>query len=116
MASETEPDGDEHDQLAIGVRTGLYEACIEPTYQLNRSGAHDGREQHHLHLRGNVARGFKEVHHQLSSGLDQKVYKADTGELLIMLALRHIDELPEVAADVGFGISPEEAVTKAREG
>ncbi|WP_251343044.1 hypothetical protein [Haloplanus halophilus] len=116
MASETGPNGDENGQLKIDVGTELYDACIEPTYQLNRSGAHDGREQHHLHLRGNVSRGFEEIHHKLSSGFDQKVYKADTGELLIMLALRHIDELPEVAADVGFGISPEEAVTKAREG
>lgn len=107
--------GRDNDAMTDPTQTlpaNLYESCVDPTYKLDRSGAHDRRVQQHLHIRDSVRYGFNTVHNRLSEEYDDTVYRADTGELLIMLALRHLDELPEVAADIGFGISFEEAADR----
>lgn len=93
----------------------LYESCVDPTYRLDRNGAHDRRVQQHIHLRDSVKYRFDMVDNWLSNEYDNTVRKSDTGELLIMLAFRHLDELPEVAEDIGFGISSEEAVNRLSE-
>lgn len=104
--TSTEPDEvNQFDDL------GLYAGCVAPTYRYERSGAHDKRKQKHLHFRPEVRHAFNTVHSHLEQ-LDSNVNQADTGELLVMLALRHLDELPEVAKDIGFGISMEDAISR----
>ena len=108
-------DNDAMTDPTLTLPTDLYESCVDPTYKLERNGAHDKRVQQHLHIRDSVRYGFDTVHNRLSVEYDDTVYKADTGEVLMMLALRHLDELPEVAADIGFGISLEEAMNRVSE-
>jgi 3-methyladenine DNA glycosylase AlkC len=115
MAPNSESNDDTVDGFSSKVAPELYVPCVEPTYAFNRQSAHDKRQHRSLFLRAEVSHALDDVHNTLSSEFDQSVYNADTGELLIMLALRHLDELPEVAADIGLGVSLEEAVTRAGE-
>lgn len=114
MAPDSESDDDTVDGFSSRLSAGLYDSCVEPTYLFDREGAQDARRQRSVFLRAGVSHAFDDVHNALSIEFDQPVYHADTGELLIMLALRHLDELPEVAADIGLGVSLEEAVSRAQ--
>jgi hypothetical protein len=114
MAPDSESDYDTIDDFSSRLTSGLYDSCVEPTYVFNRESAQEARQQRSVFLRAEVSHAFDDVHNALSTEFDQPVYNADTGELLIMLALRHLDELPEVAADIGLGVSLEEAVNRAQ--
>ena len=114
MAPDSESDNDNVDDFSSGLKSGLYDSCMEPTYLFDRESAQDARHQRSVFLRAEVSHAFADVHNALSKEFDEPVYNADTGELLIMLALRHLDDLPEVAADIGLGVSLEEAVNRAQ--
>lgn len=82
----------------------LYSATIEP-YKFNRNKAHDQRKQDGLFLREPVLHGVDSVHTALSHlYAEDQFHRADTLELMMAVALRHADEIPEVAADLGFGL------------
>ena len=115
MASDTESDGDAPDELALEFTSGLYASCVEPSYWFDRKGAQKERVQLPVFVRDDVHYAFNDVHNTLSAEYDDKIHKADVGELLIMLALRHLNELPEVAADIGLGLSFDEAADRRRE-
>lgn len=114
MDPDSESDGNTTNDFSSKVTSELYDSCVEPTYVFNRASVQDMRQQRNLSLRAEVSHALNDVHNALSMEFDQSIYRADTGELLIMLALRHLDELPEVAADIGIGVSLEEAVNRAQ--
>jgi hypothetical protein len=108
-------DDDTTDEPMLEFTSELYASCVEPEYWFNRDRAQKDREQIPVFLRDEVRYAFNDVHNTLSAGFDDKIHKADTGELLVMLALRHLEELPEVAADIGIGVSFDEASDRRRE-
>lgn len=85
----------------------LYRATVEP-YSFNRNRAHDQRKQDGIFLRESVGHAVDNIHSAMSHlYTEDKYHRADTLELLMMVALRHVDELPDVAADLGFGVNLE---------
>lgn len=82
----------------------LYRSTVTP-YKFNRNGAHDQRKQDGLFVREPVKHGLDQIHTAMSHlYAEETYYRADTMELLLLVAFRHVDELPDVAADLGFGM------------
>jgi hypothetical protein len=93
----------------------LYAQTKEP-YKFNRSKAQDQRRQEGLFLREPVGYGVDQVHNAMSTlYAEDKYHRSDTLELLMMVGLRHADELPDVAADLGFGMDFNQYVSKRNE-